>query len=209
MCRRHRSSSVDFATKFWRWFSSMRSAAKRRKRADVSRETSLMPPAAAATWSAGKAAGVMPGMREAWSIVSGRANRSRSIALGRQAGYRVEIKMIWNDDRRIPHDRRPLTLLPCDIRGVEGIRLTLVRALERRHLTRLEMQLDLTSAALRQRIAGKRVPTKTRRGVVRPQGEAMLGARGHHAIGFGDALQCQIVNHHANIRCPSVEPHGF
>ena len=42
-------------------------------------------------------------------------------------------------------------------------------------------------------------------GIIRPQRQPVLGARGEHAIGLGDAARHQIVDHDAEIAFGAVE----
>ena len=44
--------------------------------------------------------------------------------------------------------------------------------------------------------------------IVGPQRQAELGPRGEHAVGFGDAMGRQIVDHHAEVGFRAVESRG-
>ena len=45
------------------------------------------------------------------------------------------------------------------------------------------------------------------RGVVRAQRKPIFGAGSHHPVRLADALECQIVDHDADVRRPTVEAH--
>ena len=69
------------------------------------------------------------------------------------------------------------------------------RAVKRRHLGAVHLRALAADAAERDALVGEPLI-----GVVGPQRQPILGARGEHAIGFGDAARHQIVDHDAEIR---------
>ena len=67
------------------------------------------------------------------------------------------------------------------------------------------MMLRSCDAGAANAVGVKRSFAEPGRRIVRAQRKAILGARGHHAIGLADALQRQIVDHHADVARAPVE----
>ena len=72
--------------------------------------------------------------------------------------------------------------------------------IERRHLGRVALRARLPDAAQRNALIGQALI-----GIVGAQRQTILGARGEHAIGLGDAAGHEVVDHHAEIAVGAVE----
>ena len=66
-------------------------------------------------------------------------------------------------------------------------------------------RLEMAPALRRDAAGGDRLGRQPRRGIVGAQPQPIFGAGGEHPIGLGDALQDEIVDHHADIGIGAVE----
>src|SRR5687768_7647147 len=99
-------------------------------------------------------------------------------------------------------DAVPLALLALDIRGIEGVRASLVGVAPIGAFTTGEMIQDRSRAPLTETTRSESELAEPAHGIVGAQGETALRPRRHHAIGLVHALQRQIVDHHADIAAP-------
>ena len=66
-------------------------------------------------------------------------------------------------------------------------------------------RLEMAPALRRDAAGGDRLGRQPRRGIVGAQPKPIFGARGEHAIGLGNALEDEVVDHHADIGIGAVE----
>ena len=144
----------------------------------------------------------------------GRAQRTRALALDIRRVDRIVDRLLASPRHRSGRGELRFDAFAPKPFASSGMRLHPRRRARRPRPSRrasLRVQPAVRSARRTDRAwtgsaIRRRAPSaQPRRGIVGAQRQAIFGARGHHPIGLADALQRQVVDHHADIARAAVE----